>query len=84
MSGSRPRPALFLALLAAIGIALFSLFVALGQWQVERRAWKLARVVGWHVPPEQLRRTRAVPCVTLSGTLRPPPITVPKADGGRL
>ena len=38
--GPRSTPAL--ALLALAGVLLFALFAALGAWQVERRAWKLA------------------------------------------
>ncbi|MGN6551789.1 MAG: SURF1 family protein [Pararhizobium sp.] len=41
---ARQRPALALALLALLGIVLFSGFMALGLWQVERRAWKLALI----------------------------------------
>lgn len=44
MSRSRARSRLVLTLLAACAAALFALFVALGQWQIERRAWKLALI----------------------------------------
>jgi len=37
----RPRSRWTLALLALAGIALFAAFIALGTWQVQRRAWKL-------------------------------------------
>ncbi|HET7868021.1 MAG TPA: SURF1 family protein [Burkholderiaceae bacterium] len=44
MTRARPRSTLFLGVLAAAGAALFALFIALGWWQVERRAWKLALI----------------------------------------
>jgi surfeit locus 1 family protein len=37
----RPHSNLTMAMLALAGIALFITFMALGTWQVERRAWKL-------------------------------------------
>ena len=37
----RPHPPWFLALLAALGLALLLGFLGLGTWQVQRRAWKL-------------------------------------------
>lgn len=40
--GPRSTPAL--ALLALAGVLLFALFAALGAWQIERRAWKLALI----------------------------------------
>lgn len=40
--GPRSTPAL--ALLALAGVLLFALFAALGVWQIERRAWKLALI----------------------------------------
>lgn len=43
----RPRGVFVLGLLALLGVSLFALFVALGTWQVHRRAWKhdlIARV----------------------------------------
>jgi surfeit locus 1 family protein len=46
-SASQPRGPLALALLGALGLALFAAFVALGTWQVHRLAWKrqlIARV----------------------------------------
>ena len=46
------------AMLACVGIALFLGFVALGTWQVERRAWKHALITRVeqrvHVPPQPL------------------------------
>lgn len=39
---SRAHSNLTMAMLALAGIALFVVFCALGWWQVERRAWKLA------------------------------------------
>ena len=54
----RPHGALTLALLALVGVALLLGFVALGVWQVERRAWKLdliARVdARLHAPAQPL------------------------------
>lgn len=51
--GPRSTPAL--ALLALAGVLLFTLFAALGIWQVERRAWKLALIerieARVHAPP---------------------------------
>lgn len=45
-------------MLACVGIALFLGFVALGTWQVERRAWKHALITRVeqrvHVPPQPL------------------------------
>ncbi len=37
----RPHSAWTLAVLALVGVALFAAFIALGMWQVQRRAWKL-------------------------------------------
>ena len=37
----RPHSPLILAMLTAVGIALFLGFVALGAWQVQRLSWKL-------------------------------------------
>jgi len=37
----RPHAAWQLAVLAAVGVALFAGFISLGVWQVQRRAWKL-------------------------------------------
>ncbi|MGY4828878.1 SURF1 family protein [Sphaerotilaceae bacterium SBD11-9] len=48
MIRARPRSTLFLGVLAAAGAALFALFMALGWWQVERRAWKLALIERVH------------------------------------
>lgn len=49
------RGPLALALLALLGIALFSAFVALGTWQVHRLAWKTALIARTnervHAPP---------------------------------
>ncbi|MGJ7541999.1 SURF1 family protein [Variovorax sp. LT1R16] len=39
-----PRSAAVRAVLAVIALALFGAFMALGVWQVERRAWKLALI----------------------------------------
>lgn len=39
---ARAHSSLTMAMLALAGIALFVVFCALGWWQVERRAWKLA------------------------------------------
>lgn len=36
-----PHSAGTLAVLALVGVALFAAFIALGMWQVQRRAWKL-------------------------------------------
>ena len=51
--GPRSTPAL--ALLAIAGVLLFALFAALGAWQLERRAWKLALIerveARVHAPP---------------------------------
>jgi surfeit locus 1 family protein len=51
--GPRSTPAL--ALLAFAGVLLFALFAALGAWQLERRAWKLALIerveARVHAPP---------------------------------
>ena len=51
--GPRSTPAL--ALLALAGVLLFALFAALGAWQLERRAWKLALIerveARVHAPP---------------------------------
>lgn len=44
MSARQPRPAWFLGLLAALALSLLAAFVSLGQWQVQRRAWKLALI----------------------------------------
>ena len=41
---ARPHSNLTMAILALAGIALFVGFCALGGWQVERRAWKLALI----------------------------------------
>ncbi|GAA4344505.1 hypothetical protein GCM10023165_27730 [Variovorax defluvii] len=40
----RAHSTLVLALLAFAGVLLFALFAALGVWQLERRAWKLALI----------------------------------------
>jgi surfeit locus 1 family protein len=40
-TGRRPHSPWTLAVLAVVGAALFAAFVALGMWQVQRRAWKL-------------------------------------------
>ena len=37
----RPRSRWTLAVLALVGLALFTAFIALGTWQVQRRSWKL-------------------------------------------
>lgn len=51
----RVRGPLALALLALLGVALFSSFVALGNWQVHRLAWKRALIAHVnervHAPP---------------------------------
>jgi surfeit locus 1 family protein len=51
--GPRSTPAL--ALFAVAGVLLFALFAALGAWQLERRAWKLALIerveARVHAPP---------------------------------
>lgn len=39
--GVRPRSAISLALLGIVGLALFAGLVSLGNWQLQRRAWKL-------------------------------------------
>ncbi|TSH95729.1 SURF1 family protein [Verticiella sediminum] len=39
--GRRPHSRWVLALVALVGLGLFTGFVALGNWQIERRAWKL-------------------------------------------
>lgn len=39
---TRPRSIALKAMLTLLGVALFVGFLALGTWQVERRAWKLA------------------------------------------
>ena len=39
--GARPRSPASLVLLGAVGLALFAGLVSLGNWQVQRRAWKL-------------------------------------------
>ena len=36
-----PRSVLLKAMLALLGMALFVSFLALGSWQLQRRAWKL-------------------------------------------
>lgn len=38
---ARPRSVLLKAMLALLGMALFVSFLALGSWQLQRRAWKL-------------------------------------------
>ncbi|MCT6562905.1 SURF1 family cytochrome oxidase biogenesis protein, partial [Staphylococcus aureus] len=40
-SAARQRSPFAKAMLAFVGIALFLGFMALGTWQVQRRAWKL-------------------------------------------
>jgi surfeit locus 1 family protein len=39
--GARPRSVISVALLAIVGLALFAGLVSLGNWQLQRRAWKL-------------------------------------------
>ncbi|GLK79206.1 SURF1-like protein [Methylopila turkensis] len=39
--GGRPRSGLALAAIGVLALAAFASFVALGLWQIERRAWKL-------------------------------------------
>ena len=43
-SAARQRSPFAKAMLAFVGIALFLGFIALGTWQVQRRAWKLALI----------------------------------------
>ena len=38
---AKPVPRYFAAFLAVLGVVLFAGFIALGTWQLERRAWKL-------------------------------------------
>ncbi len=38
---ARPRSRWLLAVLALVGLVLFTAFIALGTWQVQRRTWKL-------------------------------------------
>ncbi len=43
-ASDRPRSRLLLAVLAVLGLFTFIVLLALGQWQVERRAWKLGLI----------------------------------------
>lgn len=61
----RPHPRWQLALLAVLGIALFLGFVALGVWQVQRRAWKLDLI------ERVTQRIQAAPVAIPSPTLWP-------------
>lgn len=67
----RPRSPFILAMLACAGIALFLAFMALGTWQVQRRAWKLdliARVEQrLHAAPSALPPPAEWPRVDASG-----------------
>lgn len=64
----KPRSRLTLVLLALVGVALFIGFIALGTWQVQRRAWKLdliARVEQRvHATPVPLRNIGSWTAVT--------------------
>lgn len=64
---TRGRRRLRQVALAFVGLALFGTFVALGQWQVERRAWKLALIERVeqrvHAPPVPLPPPSAWPQV---------------------
>lgn len=63
-----PRRAAALAIMAILAAAAFAALIALGTWQVERRAWKLdliARVEGRiHAPPSPAPRPSLWPAVS--------------------
>ncbi len=58
-----PRPAALRIALALCAVLAFALFAALGTWQVERRAWKLALI-------ERIDQRVHAPAVTAPGTDR--------------
>lgn len=70
-AGPRRRSPLLKAMLILVGIALFLGFMALGTWQVQRRAWKLALI-------ERVdQRVHSAPVPV------PPPAQWPQIDAAR-
>lgn len=63
----RPHSNFTMAMLALAGIALFVVFIALGTWQVERRAWKLQVIERvsqrLHTPPISMPPASAWPAM---------------------
>ena len=70
-----PHSAWTLAVLALVGLALFAGFIALGMWQVQRRAWKLDLIertterihAAPGTPPSVAQWPEVVQCATITG-----------------